>query len=288
VTLPPDAGLHYLDRQLRYVVQRVQEAAENLQRQQRDLLRAEQLAAVGQLAASVAHEVRNPLTSIKLLIEAASRPRNNRPLTPEDLEVIHREIVRLERTVQSFLDFARPPVLRRVACDFREVVGQAAELVATRARQQGVTIDVRAPCLPVAATVDQGQFATVLVNLFLNALDAMPEGGTLQIQLQPTPTNGLVLTVTDTGSGIAPPILDRLFTPFASDKPTGTGLGLSISKRIIEDHGGRITAENRPEGGARFCITLIEPTAATASQCGEQPAACPVIELNAFSDSRTV
>jgi len=109
----------------------------------------------------------------------------------------------------------------------------------------------------------------------------MPAGGTLQIQLLPTPSSGLVLTVTDTGSGIAPQILDRLFTPFASDKPTGTGLGLSISKRIIEDHGGRITAENRPEGGARFCIALIEPTAAAASQRGEQPAACPLVELHA-------
>jgi two-component system, NtrC family, sensor histidine kinase HydH len=281
VTLPPGAGLHYLDRQLQYVVQRVQEAAENLQRQQRDLLRAEQLAAVGQLAASVAHEVRNPLTSIKLLIEAASRPHKSRPLTPEDLEVIHREIVRLEGTVQSFLDFARPPALRRVVCDFRQVVAQAAELVTTRARQQGVTIDVRTPCQPVMAAVDQGQFATVLVNLFLNALDAMPEGGHLQIQLEATPSGGLILTVTDTGSGIAPQILNRLFTPFASDKSTGTGLGLSISKRIIEGHGGRIAAENRPEGGARFCITLIEPAAAIASQHGQQPAACPAVELNA-------
>jgi two-component system, NtrC family, sensor histidine kinase HydH len=89
------------------------------------------------------------------------------------------------------------------------------------------------------------------------------------------------LTVTDTGSGIAPQILNRLFTPFASDKSTGTGLGLSISKRIIEGHGGRIAAENRPEGGARFCITLIEPAAAIASQHGQQPAACPAVELNA-------
>src|SRR5262249_46607190 len=108
VTLPADGDLQHLDAQLQHVVQRVEEATNNLQRQQRELLRTEQLAAVGQLAASVAHEVRNPLTSVKLLVEAAHRTHNRKPLTEEDLEVIYREIVRLEGTVQNLLDFARP------------------------------------------------------------------------------------------------------------------------------------------------------------------------------------
>src|SRR5206468_3635646 len=122
VTLPADGDLQHLDTQLQHVVRRVEEAAQNLQRQQRELLRTEQLAAVGQLAASVAHEVRNPLTSVKLLIEAAHRTRNRKPLSDEDLAVIYGEIVRLEGTVQNLLDFARPPAPRRASCDVREIV----------------------------------------------------------------------------------------------------------------------------------------------------------------------
>jgi signal transduction histidine kinase len=256
VTLPADGDLHHLDQQLQYVVRRVEEAAEKLQRHQRELLRAEQLSAVGQLAASVAHEVRNPLTSIKLLVEAANRLTNRRPLCEEDLQVIHGEVVRLEKTVQSFLDFARPPAAQRSCCDFREIIAQAVELVRARARQQGVTIHVRTPDVACVADLDRGQFCTVLVNLFLNALDAMPGGGRLEVTLEAPPAAGLVLRVNDTGSGIATHMIERLFTPFASSKPTGTGLGLSICKRIVEEHEGCITAKNRLEGGASFAVAL--------------------------------
>jgi signal transduction histidine kinase len=105
--------------------------------------------------------------------------------------------------------------------------------------------------------MDHDQLVTVLVNLLLNALDAMPEGGCLGVCLEALPAEAR-LTISDTGPGIQPDMLRRLFTPFLSNKPTGTGLGLCISKRIVESHGGRIVAANRPEGGA--CITLTVPT----------------------------
>ncbi len=108
----------------------------------------------------------------------------------------------------------------------------------------------------VPGSVDRGQFRTVLVNLLLNALDVMPQGGRLDVRLEVSPVTGISLTVADTGSGIAPDIADRLFTPFVSTKPTGTGLGLSISRRIIEEHGGCLTATNRTTGGACFTIWL--------------------------------
>jgi two-component system, NtrC family, sensor histidine kinase HydH len=256
VTLPADGDLEHLDRQLQHVVQRVEEAAQNLQRHQREMLRAEQLAAVGQLAASVAHEVRNPLTSIKMLVEAAQRRDHRKPLSDEDLDVIHRQVGRLEQTVQGFLDFARPAPPQRTRSDLRQAVVQAIELVRARARQQGVVLDVNFPGDPVEVDADRGQFTTVLVNLFLNALDAMPGGGRLEVRVEPRPDGQLVLTVADTGSGIAPQIMAGLFTPFVSGKPTGTGLGLSISKRIVEEHGGTIAAAHRPGGGACFTITL--------------------------------
>lgn len=259
VHLTPEGDLHHLDKQLQHVVARVGEVAERLQRQQNEMLRAQQLAAVGQLAASVAHEVRNPLTSIKMIVEAALRDHKPKPLTTDTLRVVHGEIRRLEQTVQDFLDFARPPALQRRPCDLRAVVSQAVELVRARARQQKVLIDLRPPDGPLVGEVDPDQFCTVLVNLFVNALDAMPHGGRLGVQLDGSPPDGIRLTVADTGDGISPEVMDRLFTPFTSTKPTGSGLGLSISRRIIEEHGGRIRAANRPEGGACFTFTLPAP-----------------------------
>jgi signal transduction histidine kinase len=259
VSIAADGDIHSLDNQLQHVVRRVEEVAERLQRHQREMLRAEQLSAVGQLAAGVAHEVRNPLTSVNMLVEAALRSHNRKPLTLEDLEVIHGEIARLEQTVQGFLDFARPPTLHRSRVPLPEVVCQALDLVRVRARQQGVETALRFQGEVPARDVDRSQLCNVLVNLFLNALDAMPGGGRLEIDLETLPEGVVRITVADTGTGISPEISERLFTPFVSSKPTGTGLGLSISRRIVEEHGGWIAGSNRPGGGAVFTITLPAP-----------------------------
>jgi signal transduction histidine kinase len=267
VSVAADGDLRGLDRQIQHIVDKVEEVTERVQQQQRDLLRAEQLSAVGQLAAGVAHEVRNPLTGIKLLVEAALRPRNPRALGPEDLRMIHREIARLEQTVQGFLSFARLPPPQRAPCDLREVLREACDLVRARAEQQEVQIAADLPSQPVRACVDRGQVVTVLVNLFLNALDAMPQGGRLEARLEAPAEEAIRLTVADTGPGIAEALAGRLFTPFTTTKPTGTGLGLSLSRRILEEHGGSITAGNRPEGGARFAITL--PGAPAEVPCAE-------------------
>jgi signal transduction histidine kinase len=256
VTVAAEGDIKGLDRQLQHVVARVEEVGERLQRHQREMLRAEQLSAVGQLAAGVAHEVRNPLTSVKLLVEAALRDQNRKPLSVEDLRVIHGEVARLEHTVQDFLDFARPPALQRTLCDLRDVVTQATELVRARARQQEVRLELRCPESPVQGYVDRGQLCTVLVNLFINALDAMPRGGCLEVSLDESPDTAVRLQVADTGPGIPSAMTGRLFTPFASTKPTGTGLGLSICRRILEEHDGSISAANRAEGGACFTISL--------------------------------
>jgi len=253
VRLESGGGLHDLDRQIQRIVERVRTATEQLQRQQGEMLRAEQLAAVGRLAAGLAHEVRNPLTAIKLLVASALRP-HGPPLTAEDLQVIHAEIVRLEGKVQHLLDFARPPQTCRTPCDLRDVVGRAVELVGPRARQQRVAVEAAVPDEPVVADADASQLSGVLVNLLFNALDAQPQGGRVELRL--TAAEDAKLEVCDEGPGLSPAIADRLFTPFASTKPTGTGLGLSISRRVAEAHGGSLRGCNQPGGGACFTLTL--------------------------------
>jgi signal transduction histidine kinase len=235
--------------------EQVKRQQEQVLSQQREMMRAGHLAVAGQLAASVAHEVRNPLATIKVLVEGALRERNAAPLSRQELTVMHGEIARLERIVQEYLDFARPPELNRSLGDLRDVLDQAAALLQANARKQNVHLAVDYPARPVWVQVDHDQIRAVLVNLLLNAMEAMKQGGHLQVTLKALP-HEIALTVTDTGCGIPPDILKQMFSPFVSSKPTGTGLGLCISKRIVEYHGGRITAKNRPEGGAEVALTL--------------------------------
>ena len=253
-----DGDIHSLDLRLQQLVRQVEEVTTRLQRQQRDLLRAEQLAAVGQLAAGVAHEVRNPLTGIKLLIEAARRPDHPRALNAEDLRVIDRELARVEQTVQGLLDFARLPAPRQEACDLQDIINSACDVIRGRAALQRVDVRLHAPGVPTLVSVDRDQMHTVLLNLMLNALDAMPTGGHLDLSWKPPVDKTIQMAVSDTGVGIADDLKHKIFKPFATTKPTGTGLGLSLAARIIEEHHGTIQATARTRGGASFVMTLPE------------------------------
>jgi two-component system, NtrC family, sensor histidine kinase HydH len=245
-------GLGALDTELGQVLVRVREVVEQAQRRERDALRAEQLAAVGQLAAGVAHEIRNPLVAIKLLIDAALV---DGELTSNDLRVIRGEVGRLEQTVTGLLDFARPTPPRRASVDFRAVINAAVGLVRGRAELQNVKINMLAPSDPVLVSVDAAQMQGVIVNLLLNALDAQPGGGRVEVSIV-RKGHGVQLRVRDNGPGIAPDCFARLFQPFISSKDTGTGLGLHICRRVVQSHGGDIVAANDPGNGAVFAITL--------------------------------
>jgi two-component system, NtrC family, sensor histidine kinase HydH len=249
-------NLQAMERQVATILKRVQEVVRQIQRQEGESLRAEQLAAVGQLAASIAHEVRNPLTSIKLLVGAALNGRYPKGLSNTDLQVIHDEVGRLERKVQSLLDFARPLESEPHTQDIAGIVHQVLDLVQERLRQQGVHLHLDIPEKPLTAELDRDQFQGVLVNLIFNALDAMPGGGRLDLRLECPVPGRLQITVADTGPGIDASVADRLFTPFTSTKATGTGLGLSVSRRVVEAHGGQLTASNRDGGGACFTVNL--------------------------------
>ncbi|MBL8796245.1 MAG: MCP four helix bundle domain-containing protein [Planctomycetia bacterium] len=271
VAVSPGQELQDLEANLLKVAQQAGTVVARLHHSEREVLRAEQLAAVGQMAAGLAHELRNPLMAMKILVQPAAAPDAAVSLSPEDLAVLHEEITRLERSIQTFLDFARPPQPEKRPFEARAVVEQAAYLVSGRAEQRGVRVECDVPGQPVVIEADMVQVRQVLLNLLLNALDATPEGGTVRIEIlpreddepdakgpvgEPCPGEWLTVQVADTGCGLPAELGPRIFEPFVSTKDTGMGLGLSICKRIVEMHGGQIAADPRSGGGAVFTIRL--------------------------------
>jgi signal transduction histidine kinase len=256
IVLTRDGDFGGLEEQIEALTTRIETVVQELQQRGNEVLRAEQLAAVGQLAAGVAHEIRNPLTSIKLLVQAGLEDGGQPGLAIEDLRVIEDEVRRMERSLRTFLDFARPPKLERRPIDVTEVVRAVAGLVRGRADKQRVELRVAAPADPVSLTADRDQLPQVVVNLALNALDAMPAGGVMTLAVRRRTDRRVEVEVADTGPGVGKDILPRLFQPFVSGKDTGLGLGLAVSKRIVADHEGTITAANRPGSGASFFVVL--------------------------------
>jgi signal transduction histidine kinase len=256
VALQEDADLAQIQLQMQMIAHEIEQVVQKLQQREREVLRAEQLAALGQLAAGVAHEIRNPLTSIKMLVQTLREDLGSRSAADEDLEVIEVEIRRMERCLQSFLDYARPPKPERRPLDLAQPIERTLALVGGRARQQNVAIEFVPPSRPIMVVADSEQLRQLLLNLMLNALDVMPLGGTLKVEARETAGGEVELTVADTGPGIADKLLPALFQPFVSTKETGLGLGLVTSRRIAENHGGVLLAANRPEGGACFTLRL--------------------------------
>lgn len=273
ITVDEKGDLPQLQNQMKLLAQEIERVVRELDERDRELMRAEQLRAVGQLAAGAAHELRNPLTAIKMLIQTNREEAAERGLPTEDLNVIDGEVRRMERCLNTLLDLARPPKPHRHPFDLATVVDKTVALLSGRARHQGVQVHVCPPECPIYVNADPEQVQQVLVNLCLNALDAMPGDGTLTIDFGLTapdsaghanggPIGEAALVVQDTGPGIAPALLPRLFEPFVSSKETGLGLGLAVSRRIAEAHGGSLKGSNRPEGGACFEFRL--PTAMPA------------------------
>jgi signal transduction histidine kinase len=269
VTVAAGSDLHELEGDLRLIADQIEQVIARLRRSEREALRAEQLAAVGQMAAGMAHELRNPLTSMKILVQAAqdnatatagdyaqSAAGPLPALDGRDLAVLEEEITRLDGLTQMFLDYARPPRPEQRSVDLRSQVDQVLALVASRAAPAGVRLVFEPPVQPAMATVDPGQFRQVLLNLLVNALDATPSGGCITIALASESGGGQLLRVSDTGCGLPAVLGSQIFAPFVTTKETGLGLGLSICKRIAEAHGGTLEAEDCASGGAVFTFRL--------------------------------
>ncbi len=183
ITLSTGGGFEELEQALSNMANQVGTVVERLEQREREVLRGEQLAAVGQLAAGIAHELRNPLMAIKILVQAAAERDQGAGLQGRDLQVVDEEITRLEESIQSLLDFARPPLPEKFIFDVRELVKQTRDLISARSEQQRVSLQLLMPERPVQIEADRGQIRQVLLNLMLNALDAMPDGGTIHVNL---------------------------------------------------------------------------------------------------------
>ncbi len=218
--------------------------------------RRERLAALGDVAAAFAHEVRNPLNAVSMGLQ-----RLRAEFKPEPgaeyarfVDLMQGEVRRLNTIVEQFLALARPLPLKPAPVDLRELLRELSALVEPEADQAGVTVRLVAEGLP-PVNADRDHVKQVLLNLMLNAVQAMASGGTLTLEAHAA-RDAVTITVADTGPGIAPDVLPRVFDPYFTTKPGGLGLGLTIARRIVEAHGGALAVESEPGQGSRFSVTL--------------------------------
>jgi signal transduction histidine kinase len=223
---------------------------------ERSLAHSEKLAAIGELAARIAHEIRNPVTAARSLAQQLSREPAS-PLNAEHAGLILTELERVERQVAALLRFARREEFHFESVDLAELVRATVETFRPRLESAGITVELHLrPHTTIHA--DRDKIRQVLINVIENAVDAL--GGaahTKQLSVGVGGVNGTAtIQVTDTGPGVSAATLPQLFEPFFSLKPNGTGLGLAIAKRTVDAHGGRIAATSPPGAGMTFEIEL--------------------------------
>ena len=251
----------------------LQELMENLERQvdertaalthaQAQLVQSEKLTSLGRLAASVAHEINNPLTGILTYAKLLMRMLERDDLQPErrveyarQLQLVQRETERCTDIVLNLLEFARQRPLQLAETSIQAALEEAFSLVGHQMRLANVTLE-RAFASAPSVNGDAGQLRQAFVNIVLNACDAMPKGGALRVTLATAPNGDVLVTFTDSGVGIEPQHLSRILDPFFTTKEKGTGLGLSVVYGIVERHGGHVEIDSRPGRGTTVRIRL--------------------------------
>lgn len=244
-------GIMFLLRDLREV-----------KRLQEELRRSERLSTLGNMAARVAHEIRNPLSSIKGFATFLGATRDS-DADKEAARTMIGEVDRLNRVVSELLDFARPSNLNIATADIVAVVQRAVRLVEPDAVAKGVSVSLESPDQHMAggadimAAVDAERITQVLLNLLLNAVQATDAGGAVCIRVVPPGDDGMVyLHIEDTGRGMGPEVLSQIFQPYFTTKASGTGLGLSIAAKIVEDHKGAVKVASTPGEGTVVSLHL--------------------------------
>ncbi|MFZ5800453.1 MAG: ATP-binding protein, partial [Candidatus Omnitrophota bacterium] len=230
-------------------------AIENCQFAQ-ELADKERLAAMGKFAASIVHEVKNPLTAIKTFTEFLPQKYQDKSFIDKYSAVVSKEVDKMDGLARELLDFARPHPLELAETDIAQLIDDALEMLSSDFLKHNVKV-VKELCT-LRLKVDPGRLKQAFLNLFLNAIDAMPSGGTLTIKthLCSSDKKFVTICVQDTGIGISKQDLPHLFEPFHSTKKGGTGLGLAVTYGIIKEHGGKIRVESKFNEGTAFIIEL--------------------------------
>jgi signal transduction histidine kinase len=244
-SLMPQAGIA-LENALLYKEQR-----ERFRR----MLRADRLATIGELAAGAAHEIRNPLTSIKSslqYLESRCREETERKL----LGVALQETDRIDEILAALLSFSRPSEIHKERCDLVALLEESLALVSIQARAKNVEVRTSFPAAPVVVNADRSQVKQLMLNVFLNAIQAMDGGGALTVEDVVLENGRTLVRISDTGPGISEEALEKVFDPFFTTKRGGTGLGLSICYTIVKAHGGEIELRSRLGEGTTVLITL--------------------------------
>ena len=234
-----------------------------LKQMQARLKRADQLAAVGELSARIAHEIRNPLASISGAVQLINQSQATCAQDKQLLEIVLRETDRLNEMIRDFLEYARPTPPVKVPIDLRQTMNDLSSLLKADQRFTGVCINIRVPEGTIIR-FDLQQCKQVFWNLLLNAAEALPDGGEIAVQAEiiNDKTSGISagdlmkIEVIDNGIGMAAQDVKNVFEPFFTTKPAGTGLGLATVYRIIESHGGIIIIDSQACQGTKFTIFL--------------------------------
>lgn len=233
---------------------------DELAKSRKDLVQAERMAMVGEMAAGVAHTIRNPFTSIKMRMFSLSRSLDLTEIQNEDLQVISDEIIRIDKIVQSFLEFSRPPKLSMKQCNISTIISAVFTLLEYRLKEYNVEVFYDAqPDLP-DVEADPDRIKEALVNLITNACEAMEPGGKIVVsetrEYHRNAREVVLISIVDSGPGIPGNIMKKITNPFFTTKEEGSGLGLSIVARIVKEHNGIFSVSPAPGNGAKFIIQL--------------------------------
>ncbi len=263
---------------------RIAERTRELSESQAHVLHQEKMAAFGLLAAGIAHEVGNPLTSISSLVQMLQR-RGTDEHTQEKLRLVAEQLGRIQGILRELIDFSRPAATERVWCSPAEIVQAALNIAKYYKPTRGKTIQTDFPgdCPSIFAVRDQ--LVQAVLNLVLNAIDATAKGGRIDVRVGRTAgelgeLGELLIEVQDDGQGISPEDAKKLFQPYFTTKRHGTGLGLFVTNKLVADHGGRVSFESSPGQGATFRVHLpVESCAAEDAESAEPTSRRPLRSL---------
>jgi two-component system sensor histidine kinase HydH len=223
----------------------------------REIARSQRLASVGRLAAGVAHEIRNPLSSIKGFATYFKERYPDAPQDQKTANIMIAEVDRLNRVVGQLLELARPVPVSPKLTSLKDLVDDSVRLIEQKAKEKQITVITLNSAKVDKAVIDPDRINQVLLNLYLNAIESMEPGGELGVELSADEEDHRIeMRVSDTGCGIPGKHLSRIFDPYFTTKSTGTGLGLAIAHNIMEAMGGKISISSRPGKGTTFCITI--------------------------------